>query len=239
MDLESSARLVIDTLKEALSGFELSECALSFSGGLDSSLLMRICENEPVAYTVGFPGSKDFENSEKVSSLMGFNPWKILLSDDIAKQYTMELVSGYPDITIGELGYELVLYTILKNVNEEYVIVGQGADELFYGYKRLINSDFQDNSTHLRNFTEKTLPREYRMASNLGKELVAPFADLRIINIARSIDRSLHTDGIKGKLVLRRAARILGLADDICSIEKKAAQYGSGTEKWLRKNFMD
>ncbi len=239
MNLESSARLIIETLRDSLSGYDMSQCAISFSGGLDSSILMKICDNEPVAYTVGFPGSRDFENSERASSMMGFTTWKILLSDDIMKKYAKELVAGYPDITIGELGYELVLYTILKNVKQEYIIVGQGADELFYGYKRLINSDFPDNAAHIKTLLDKTLPRESRMASDLGKELVAPFSDMRTMNIAMSIDRSIHTDGQNGKLVLRRAARILGLPEEICSVEKKAAQYGSGTGRWLKKNFMD
>jgi asparagine synthase (glutamine-hydrolysing) len=48
---------------------------------------------------------------------------------------------------------------------------------------------------------------------------------------------SLHIANGKNKIILRAAGAKLGVPGLICQREKKAAQYGSGVDRVLRKNF--
>ncbi len=210
--------------------------ALAYSGGLDSSVLMYLGKNRFHAYTTGFPGSPDLVNSIANSSILGFTSTQIILDDSIMQDAVGEIRKIDPTISMHELGYESVLYLVLKNTKEDLLVTGQGADEIFFGYRRLISSPSPDNSMDLKRLFDVTLKREEKIASSLGKKLLTPYTDRRLVELASQISPIDHFDSVQGKLVLRELARLAGIDRRVYSISKKAAQYGSGTEKWIRKH---
>ncbi|AKA48658.1 hypothetical protein IX51_05605 [uncultured archaeon] len=229
---EKVAERVAEILKSVLTGTNYGT-ALAYSGGLDSSVLMAASGMSLRPYAVGLEGSRDIRNAKDASELLGFPLNEITIGKDEVVRYSETLVEIDPEITRLELGYEIVLAAVLDNAEERSVVTGQGADELFYGYRRFLDNQDLGNASHLEKLHDKTLPRELRLAEHFGKELITPFLNEEIMELAGSLGRDDHIRGGLNKVVLRKAASILGLPDVIVNRPKKAAQYGSGVAKVL------
>jgi asparagine synthase (glutamine-hydrolysing) len=207
--------------------------ALSFSGGLDSGLLAFLFEDVKL-YTVGLENSKDVKNALELADILGREVEIIPLEDRHIIEGAIFLKRIQPDITPLEISFDLPLYIVLSEVNKRNVITGQGADELFGGYSKYLREPerMQDD---LKTLLERTLPRERKMASLLLKELITPYLDERIIKFASTIPIEMKIkDGVR-KWVLREAAKELGAPMELWSREKKAAQYGSGVWKMIKR----
>ncbi len=212
-----------------------SGTAIAFSGGLDSSVLMAASSMKLKAYTAGFPDSMDLKNSRESASFLGLNVTEIFLDVELVARYRDIVRRIDPGITPTELGYEIVLSAILDNVHEETVVTGQGADEIFYGYRRFLDEESLDNSAYLMKLHGRTLPREMKIAAHFGKQLETPFLHPQIVKLASSAPRSEHISQGRNKVLLRNAARLMGVPEAIAERPKKAAQYGSGVSKALRR----
>jgi asparagine synthase (glutamine-hydrolysing) len=211
-----------------------SGSALAFSGGVDSSLLLWLSRGGLRPYTTGFPGSPDLKSASTAAALMGFSTVDILLDDQYTKNAASAIRKIDPGIPTAELGYEIVLYAILDHAPVERLVTGQGADELFYGYRAFIDNPLMSNERHLKDLFEVTLPRETRMAEEFSKTLLTPYLSPRILEISRSLGRDRNVIGSRNKSPLRDAAIAAGLPEEIAERPKKAAQYGTLVQKRLR-----
>lgn len=211
------------------------DTALAFSGGLDSTALLFASRLSLTPYTVGFSTSLDLKNSKESACLASVTVHEILLGDTDVLRYK-EMISEI-DSTVSdfELGYEIVLAAVLDNVSEVKVVTGQGADELFYGYRKLLDTPDMDNSFYLERLMNRTLPRERKIADHFKKKLVTPYLNKEIFDFAASLHRDHNIDGKRNKAVLREAAKLLGVPEVIAERPKKAAQYGSGVSKALER----
>lgn len=229
MDLTEASVRLIQLLRETLS--ELGEnTAIAFSGGIDSTLLLHLSDYTLIPYTTGIAGSRDLGNASRVSDLLNFKINKIIISPGDVNSSVSVLRGIDPEMTQREAGYETVLYTLLHAVPEDNVVTGQGSDELFYGYRKYIDADM-DNSADLSRLFSRTLPRERRIAEYTGKMLVTPYLSDGVIHLGSMLQKSECISGETNKLVVRKAAELAGLPEEICMMPKKAAQYGSGVQK--------
>ena len=105
------------------------------------------------------------------SLILNINVKKIYLDDMDINNYIDELYKIDKKITKLELGYELVLFILMDYISEKYVVTGQGADELFYGYHRFLDNPKLRNDSYLNRLLNVTLPREKKMAEYYDKEL--------------------------------------------------------------------
>jgi asparagine synthase (glutamine-hydrolysing) len=74
-----------------------------------------------------------------------------------------------------------------------------------------------------------------------GVELRVPFLDNDIINLALDIPAKYKikdNEDVLRKHILRDAAKSIGVPDYIADRPKKAAQYGSGINKILKKRVL-
>jgi asparagine synthase (glutamine-hydrolysing) len=126
------------------------------------------------------------------------------------------------------------------------LLAGQSADELFGGYRRYTD-DYQNlgekqarermrqdiNTIHKTN-----LERDFKICNSHSIELRLPFATYDMAKLALRLPISLKIepkqDGLR-KLVLRQAAKNIGLPDLVLKKPKKAIQYTTGVDKALRK----
>ncbi len=206
---------------------------LSFSGGLDSTLLLYLSGMTLKPVVAGFNGSHDVERAMEVSNILGITLKKIILDDIDLKDHIKRIKDIDPSVKRQEIGYELVLSVVLENSGGNAVVTGQGADEIFYGYHDLVISQIS-NLEHLHRLVERTLPREKKMAEEMGKELITPYLDEKIVDICSKIPRSHHVSNGTGKLVLRSIAKLSGVPESLYQYPKKAAQYGSGIDRFLK-----
>ena len=234
----------------------LNEIGVIFSGGLDSSylalLLKEISENVPLKvtlYAVGAEGSKDVEAAIYASKFLNLDLKICEVTEDMVREALPEVVKAIGDDNLMKVGVGLTTYFATKMVAEDGLKVafsGQGADELFGGYKRYLQS-FVDGTLNydlrvdMSNMYHVNLERDDACSMLNGVELRLPFLDKNLVELVLNIPDnkkivSMHDD--MRKSILRKIAFEEGLDYEIAYRPKKAAQYGTGIDKILRKKII-
>ena len=234
----------------------LTEIGIIFSGGLDSSylalLLKEISENVPLKitlYAVGVKDSQDVEAAIHASKFLNL-PLEICeVTEELISESLPEVVKAIGDDNLMKVGVGLTTYFATKMVARDglkVAISGQGADELFGGYKRYVQS-FVDGTLNydlredMSNMYHVNLERDDACSMLNGVELRLPFLDKSLVELVLNIPDnkkivSMHDD--MRKSILRKIAFEGGLDYDIAYRPKKAAQYGTGIDKILRKKII-
>jgi asparagine synthase (glutamine-hydrolysing) len=230
----------------------LREVAVAFSGGIDSCLIAFLAKNsgadvhlvhvalenqletdyaKKAAEELKLPIHVQLYKEEDVENTLPRVLWMIEESDPVKANI------GIPFRWAAEKTEELGLKVILA---------GQGADELFGGYRRYVEDYLRCGSekTHeilfkdVANMYKTNFERDYKICNFHNVELRIPFVTHRIVNFAINLPVELKIklpdDGLR-KLVLRRTAENLGLPRFIVERPKKAIQYATGINKVLGK----
>ena len=234
----------------------LREIGVIFSGGLDSSylalLLKEISENIPLKitlYAVGAEGSKDVESAKYASKFLNLELKICEVTEDLVREALPSVVRAIGDDNLMKVGVGLTTYFATKMVAEDGIKVafsGQGADELFGGYKRYLKSFVDDTLNYdlrvdMSNMYHVNLERDDACSMLNGVELRLPFLDKNLVELVLNIPDnkkivSMHDD--MRKSILRKLAFEEGLDYEIAYRPKKAAQYGTGIDKILRKKIV-
>ena len=234
----------------------LSEIGVIFSGGLDSSylalLLKEMSENIPLKitlYAVGVEGSKDVESAIYASKFLNLDLEIFEVTGDVVREALPQVVKAIGDDNLMKVGVGLTTYFATKMVARDglkVAISGQGADELFGGYKRYLQS-FVDGTLNydlrvdMSNMYHVNLERDDACSMLNSVELRLPFLDKNLVELVLNIPDnkkivSMHDD--MRKSILRKLAFEEGLDYEIAYRPKKAAQYGTGIDKILRKKVI-
>jgi asparagine synthase (glutamine-hydrolysing) len=123
------------------------------------------------------------------------------------------------------------------------MLSGQGADELFAGYKRYGSMSpeqlAQALENDLSNIAGQNLERDDTVTMANAVELRVPYLDRAVVELALGISPYLKIHKGIRKYILRKAGSQI-LPVELVSKEKKAAQYSSGMfyalEKLGKKN---
>ena len=242
----AAPEMIITALSNSVKKNLTPDCAILFSGGVDSSLITALAVRHVpgiTLITVGFPGSNDVKWAPDAAQLLGVGNSLILKMidlDDVESTIpcVMEALETADPMAIS-LGVPLyIACTEAKSRNINLLLTGQGADELFGGYHRY-KEIFKKSTASLHEaivadvsqLPQRDILRDNTVAKAAGIELAAPFLDPGVIELALSIPAALKVsefDGeLVGKYILRRAAENV-VPTGIAWREKKAFQYGSG-----------
>lgn len=249
--VESLKDALINSVKKRTKG--LDHVALLFSGGVDSSIIASILKTLDVdftAYSVGSPNSQDLNIAKKVAKHMDFELKYIIISQEDVEEYFIPTVNAIEDRNLMKIGVGMTINMAshLASLDGHKVILsGQGADELFAGYNRYKNSfdtpdTLLEELTHdLNNMYHVNLERDDKATMSNSIELRVPFLDRKVIDIASRIPIKYmiksSEDNIR-KHILRDTAYQIGVCEQIAYRPKKAAQYGSGIDKIIRKKLL-
>ena len=234
----------------------LRELGVIFSGGLDSSylalLLKEMSENIPLKitlYAVGAEGSKDVEAAIYASKFLNLDLEICEVTEELVREALPDVVKSIGDDNLMKVGVGLTTYFATKMVARDgmkVAISGQGADELFGGYKRYVQSFIDgtlnyDLRVDISNMYHVNLERDDACSMLNGVELRLPFLDKKLVELVLNIPDnkkivSMHDD--MRKSILRKLAFEEGLDYEIAYRPKKAAQYGTGIDKILRKKII-
>ncbi len=246
-DEKVASDALFNAMESAVKKRMYKPCAIAFSGGLDSSLIAALCP-EAELYSVGMTGSHDIMQTKKAAVLLGMED-KLHLHELTAD----DVKNALPDVirTIGSSHPQMVsiampLFFASKNAHDDglrVMLSGQGADELFAGYKRYETMQPFELETALScdldSIAHNNLERDDAVTMANSVELRVPYLDREVVELALRIAPELKIKNGVRKYILRLAARKV-LPDELANKEKKAAQYSSGVypamEKLARKN---
>jgi len=230
IDEKSYAEKIANILKEKTSN--IGGCAIGFSGGLDSGILAYLIENSTL-YTLGIKNSKDVECAKDVAEILDRDLVIVEIGENDILDAAKFLLREFGKMSIVEISFEIPLVILSKHCEEKIIVTGQGADELFGGYKKYIENPSLMKED-FKKLVEITYPRERKIAEKFGKKLISPYLSEEIISIALEIPMELKIKNDVRKYILREAAKLLGVPEKIYLAEKRAVQYGSGIMKILR-----
>ena len=228
-----------NVLDSAVKAMVAERTAVAFSGGLDSGIVAAIAGkySNVTLYTVGVDDAYDVKASEELAELMGLK-WKhIVLKEDELEKDLKEMIRITGTVNPITLSFEVPLFYVLKHSDEDRVLSGQGADELFAGYSKYV--DLKEDALRdqmkedMLNLMNVTIIHEQKVAKEFKKTLNYPYLDKNVIDVVKKISiKDLEPKDVR-KAVLREVAIDLD-QPEIASKPKKAAQYGSGTMSLLR-----
>lgn len=240
-------RLTDEAIKERVEG--LDNFGICFSGGLDSSYIAAICKKLKAnftCYTVGFQDGQ-FRNPE--DTLYAKQVAKHLkLSDDEFKvkifnfkeieaiiQKTSRILQPAKVNTVVNVGVgtvEVAVHSISKH--EKIFFSGLGSEELFAGYERhKLNPTNDECFDGLLKMYQRDLLRDSAIPRALKFSFATPFLDSELMKYSLKIPIQYKINSNGAKMILRKAAE--PYLEKYSERPKKAAQYGSNTDKAIEK----
>lgn len=231
----------------------LDHVALLFSAGVDSTLiaiLLKKLNVNTTLYTIGTENSQDLKFSKKVAKDIDMPLKTWIINQEIIEKQLEDTINTIEDTNLMKIGVGMTIKLtsqLASKDNQKVILSGQGADELFCGYNRYKNkydtpAELLDELTHdLNNMYHVNLERDDKATMSNSIELRVPFLDRNVIETAvkTPIKYMLHSNEDKiRKHILREVAYEMGVPEYIAFRPKKAAQYGTGIDKIIKKKIL-
>ncbi|MEM2237279.1 MAG: asparagine synthase-related protein [Candidatus Caldarchaeum sp.] len=249
---EDASESLLERLTSSVKKLCPKNPAVFFSGGLDSLVLAKLLDQlgyNPVLLTLGVEGSRDFERSERAAKTLGLNVVRVNVDRDMVGNALEKLKRLLGKMSVMDASIATAMYLLSVEAVEmgcSAAVSGQGADELFAGYRRyetvLAAEGYKGLDEVLRRdflkLHEFGLPRDFLAARAGGTYVITPYLAKEVVEAAVSIPSSkkiaVEEGGAIRKKVLREVCRQLGLGE-LAEVEKKALQYSTGLQKIVRK----
>lgn len=237
------ASLIQDSVGQRIRGRR--RVAVSFSGGLDSSLLALVASrySEVVLCSAYASGSRDEVQTELGATLLGLRLETAILDEKAVAKKAREAELPPGEATVMDEALWCIYSTaseLAAHAGARTILLGQLADELFGGYRKYSERAHEEGEAAaermMREDVEACAERGFlrdEAACSSSCEARFPYADARIASFAASLPFGYKVKGSERKAILRAAALKLGLPEELAVAPKKAAQYSSGTAKLL------
>ena len=223
-----------------------------FSGGVDSTLIAIICKHlnaDFVCYTAGVSwGETEAEDlvwARTSAKLHGFELEEAVVRFDEVEELIKEVLTMLEEPDVVKVGVALPLLAACRLAADETRVVfsGLGSEELFAGYERHRTVSLERLNDAclegLLSMHERDLYRDYVVATSQNLELLLPFLDKQLVPFALGLPAAWKLyqsdSGVVNKYILRCVAIDVGVDKSVALRGKKAAQYGSGFDKALKK----
>jgi len=234
------------------------------SGGVDSCLIAKLVHDvtsglgiQAIVYTVGLPDSPDVIFARKFAGELGIKHEMKVLSIDGVEECIPKVIEATEDSDFVQIETGIGIYAAIGMASQDGIRVifsGQGPDELWGGYNwypKILSKDGRQELCRRMwdDFTRadiETLDRENKIAVAHGVELLFPYLDTEVANVAMSVASELKVTSAEdylGKHPHRQLAIKMGIPAKYANREKLAIQHGTGIhgvlEEIAKKNGFD
>ena len=209
---------------------------VALSGGVDSALVAALAGRECVV--AGVEGSHDLRRAREVAQELDLSLEEAVIDPGRIEDALTEVLAVIPRADPVDGSIAATLYFVAewaKDHGYERILAGQGADELFGGYARYLETETlgQDLDRDFLGLPAQAA-RDQAVAGLFGALFSLPYLDVRVVRAARGIPPEEKVRGGVRKRPLREVAA-KHLSADVAGREKKAMQYGSGMMREMKR----
>ena len=235
-----------ELLKSVMNELADEQMGVAFSGGVDSSLLCAIIENNAnnLYFAAGLPESHDLKSAQQAARLMRIDLQVIPLDACRVEMLIPRVIETIESCNPLDLAIALPMYVLseqTKAAGLKSILTGQGADELFAGYSRYARLAATNHKglrdaleSDVLNIARNNLERDNLTAASHSIDVILPYLDPRVVKFGLTIDGTLKLSRGINKYILRKVAEQL-MPHELAYRPKKALQYGTGVGTVLRK----
>jgi len=240
---------IYQVVEKSLAGQQ--KVAVAFSGGVDSSLLAKVCQDlqkDVALLTIGFPGASDIEWARKIAGELELPLQVKELNRESLEKEIQELagIMKYPGVRDFEVA--LSLYIVFKFVavqNHQTVLTATGLDALFCGFDRTRQLLQEGSREELDRLTAEIVQHAQEteqnfdfLAGRLNISRLNPFMSQDFIDFALQVPSEYKVidgnDKVR-KHILRESAVEMGVPEAAAMRPKKAIQYSTRIDKVIKK----
>jgi asparagine synthase (glutamine-hydrolysing) len=225
-----------DAIKKAVT-LRSDEGITALSGGVDSALVAALSRRP--CLVVGMEGCHDIRQAGEVATRLDL-PLHIRtvlpeeIADALPKILNLLKTTNPVDVAISTTLFFVA--ETARDLGYERILTGQGADELFGGYARYLETPPDKlGELFITDFAslERQGHRDQSVAGLFKTYLSMPYLDLRVVKAAEVIPPEEKVCGGVRKRPLREVA-VSYLTETIAYQDKKAMQYGTGIWKEIK-----
>lgn len=230
---------------------KVNEVGIAFSGGVDSSLMAKICYDlgyDIKLLTIGFKNSHDISFAKKVNDYFKFPHYVLEIDPSSFIDVSTKIKSIIQTDNLSWNENSIAFYYVSKlasSLKLNSIVTANGIDELFCGYNAY-RDVFDNGDVAILSLMDSKLENEKNMMSAISKVtsefgvcLIQPLLSDDFINFAKKIpisEKIISKDDMMRKHIIRRLALQCGVPEISVNARKKALQYGSQIHKSLIKS---
>lgn len=224
---------------------------IAFSGGVDSTLISKICSDlgyDVTLLTIGFPESHDILFAKEVNLQLKFVHHILEIDSNTFQNTSIKIKKTIKTDNLSWNENCIAFYYVSKlaqSLGLDLVVTANGIDELFCGYNayRLVVSEGESKILKVMNGKLENeismMKAVNQVTSEFNVRIVQPLLSSNFIEFAKTIPLSekIHdSDDLLRKHIIRKLASSVGVPEISYTKRKKALQYGSKIHKALLKS---
>jgi len=240
--IDASIEELVEIIEKSLISFKPGYACISFSGGLDSSFLASLYDLQLITVTAS---KEEKEWVEKAAKMLDRELEVFVFNEKDVREVLPAVVSAIETTDPLQVSIAIPIYLSLRFAKElgySQVVFGQGADELFGGYKKYESMDpatlERKMMDDIRNIGDENLVRDNKLAYSLEMKIITPYLQWDIIRAAISIPVDLKVRKEDGKIIRKYILRQIAskyMPKELAFRDKKAVQYSTKTTQILKK----
>ena len=248
MQMESLLAEIQNAIRDTI---QEKKIGIAFSGGVDSTLVSKICKDlgyDITLLTIGFPNSHDISFAKEVNEILKLSHEISEIKQDSFDEIALKINNKINTDNLSWNENCIAFYYVAKlakNLGLKTVATANGIDELFCGYNAYRKA-IEEGEEKVKELMDSKLENELKMmkavnnvTSEFGIQIIQPLLSKNFIDYAKSIpitEKITGKDDLMRKHIIRKLASEVGVPEISTNKRKKALQYGSLIHKALLKS---